>query len=93
MTRALVLGDQRVASIMTCRKDIVTLEIDMSTDDIKRSIASELHDTYPVLDENHEEIKGTVSLKDLILTLDSHDFELNKVLSPGTFIPERHECI
>lgn len=88
MTRALVLGDQRVASIMTCRKDIVTLDIDMSIDDIKRSIASELHDTYPVLDDNHEEIKGTVSLKDLILTLDSPDFELNKVLSPGTFIPE-----
>lgn len=88
MTRALVLGDQRVASIMTCRKDIVTLDIDMSIDDIKRSIASELHDTYPVLDNNHEEIKGTVSLKDLILTLDSRDFELNKVLSPGTFIPE-----
>ena len=33
-------------------------------------LAHELHDSYPVLDGDHEDVKGVVSLKDLILTLD-----------------------
>lgn len=88
MNRALVMGDLRVASIMTCRKEIVTVDIDMTAAQVKEVLAHELHDSYPVLDGDHEDVKGVVSLKDLILTLDEPDFMLADVVMAGTFIPE-----
>lgn len=88
MTRALVLGDQRVASIMTCRKDVVSLTADMTPQQIKEIVASELHDTYPVLDRKRESVRGTVSLKKLIFTLDNDTFSLADAMSQGTFVPE-----
>lgn len=88
MTRALVLGDQRVSSIMTCRNDVAVLDAGMSPDMIREHIAAELHDTYPVINGNRDNIIGSVSLKDLILTLDNDDFDLAAVTTPGTFIPE-----
>ncbi|MDE6529036.1 MAG: hemolysin family protein, partial [Muribaculaceae bacterium] len=89
MTRALVLGDQRVSSVMTSRKDVATLNISMTAAEIKTQLAEELHDSYPVFDgDEHEEVRGMVSLKDLILTLDKPGFSLGKVMTPGVFIPE-----
>ena len=58
---------------MTCRKEIVTVDIDMTAAQVKEVLAHELHDSYPVLDGDHEDVKGVVSLKDLILTLDEPD--------------------
>lgn len=76
MTRALVLGDQRVSSVMTSRKDVVAFNIGMTADEIKEELAAELHDSYPVFDSEREEVRGVVSLKDLILTLDKPGFQL-----------------
>ena len=63
MTRALVLGDQRVSSVMTSRKDVVAFNIGMTADEIKEELAAELHDSYPVFDSEREEVRGVVSLK------------------------------
>ena len=88
MTRALVLGDQRVSSVMTSRKDVVAFNIGTTADEIKEELAAELHDSYPVFDSEREEVRGVVSLKDLILTLDKPGFQLERVMTPGVFIPE-----
>lgn len=88
MTRALVLGVQRVSSVMTSRKDVVAFNIGMTADEIKEELAAELHDSYPVFDSEREEVRGVVSLKDLILTLDKPGFQLERVMTPGVFIPE-----
>lgn len=88
MTRALVLGDQRVSSVMTSRKEVAALDLDMTAAEIKAQLAAELHDSYPVFDTEHEEVKGMVSLKDLILTLDRPEFRLADVITQGVFIPE-----
>ncbi len=88
MTRALVLGDQRVSSVMTSRKDVVAFNIGMTADEIKEELAAELHDSYPVFDSEREEVRGVVSLKDLILTLDKPGFQLERVMTQGVFIPE-----
>lgn len=58
MTRALVLGDQRVSSVMTSRKDVVAFNIGMTADEIKEELAAELHDSYPVFDSEREEVRG-----------------------------------
>lgn len=88
MTRALVLGDQRVSSVMTSRKDVMAFDLGMTPDEIKAILATELHDSYPVFDTEREEVKGMVSLKDLILTLDKPGFRISQVMTAGIFIPE-----
>lgn len=86
--RVLVLGDLRVASIMTARKDIDFMDINMTAQEIRNIIADDIHDAYPVIDGDIDDIKGVVRLKDLILTLDKPDFNLATVIKPATFIPE-----
>lgn len=89
MERALVLGDRRVSSIMTPKIDVVALRMSMSADEIKRHIADELHDSYPVYcDKESKEICGVVSLKNLIFTIDSPDFSLSRVVHKATYFPE-----
>lgn len=88
MNRTLMLGDQRVASIMTPLKDLMTLSTDMTVDEIKEHLSAELHDSYPVIDSDTEEVVGIISLKNLIFKLDAPSFELKPLIHPATFIPE-----
>ncbi len=88
MERVLVLGDQRVASIMTPRKDIVCLDVSMDPFQIKEVLTEELHDAYPVINGTLDEYCGMVSLKDLILTLQTNNFNLKSVMKTAIFFPE-----
>lgn len=88
MERALVLGDSRVGAIMTCRKDVGYLTVDMDEEAIRLVLAEDLHSSYPVFDRRKEEIRGVVSLKRLILSLGKPGFDLAGELSPGMSLPE-----
>ena len=88
MERALVLGDCRIEAIMTSRKDVACLTVGMDEEKIRKVLADELHSTYPVFDDDREEICGVVSLKQLILTLGQPDFNISRQLSSGLSIPE-----
>lgn len=88
MERALVLGDLRVESIMTVRGDVATLSVNMTYDDVMRQISQELHSSYPVYDASKSEIVGVVSLKQLILSLNSKNFNLSDSVTPGIYVPE-----
>lgn len=88
MNRTLMLGDQSVSSIMTSRKQIVALSIDMDADEIIERISSELHDSYPVMNEEGDNTIGAVSLKDLIFKLQEPGFKLADAVTPAIFIPE-----
>mgnify|MGYP001122638105 CR=1 FL=1 len=88
MERALVLGDCRIEAIMTNRKDVVSLSVDMDVAAIKGVLAEELHSSYPVFDKKREDICGVISLKKLILTLGNKDFSIGHELSAPLFLPE-----
>ena len=88
MERALVLGDLRVESIMTVRGDVVTLSVNMTSDDVMHRISQELHSSYPVYDTSKSEIIGVVSLKQLILSLNNENFNLSDSVTPGIYVPE-----
>lgn len=88
MERVLVLGDQRVSSIMTLRKDLICMDIAMTPAQIKELITKDLHDVYPVTDSNIDNLRGMVGLKDLILTLQEPHFCLQQVMRPALFFPE-----
>ncbi len=86
--RVFVLGDQRVSSIMTCRKDIVCLDISMTAQEVRTVIAEELHEAYPVIDGDMDDVRGFVTLKELILNLNKTDFNLDSVIIPAVYFPE-----
>lgn len=88
MERALVLGDLRVVSIMTVRSEVACLSENMTSEDVKRLLSQELHSSYPVYDSLRSEIIGIVSLKQLILSLNSQNFNLHDIIIPGLYVPE-----
>ena len=88
MERALVMGDSRIDAIMTSRKDVASLTVGMDVENIRKVIANDLHSSYPVFDCDNKEICGVVSLKRLILTLDSPGFDIEKELTSGLCLPD-----
>ena len=88
MERALVLGDCRIDSIMTSRKDVISLKVGMDSDTVRSILSENLHSTYPVFNDDKESVCGIVSLKQLILMLGQEQFFIGKELSPGLFLPE-----
>ena len=88
MERVFLMGDHKVSSIMTHRSDITYLDINATPKEIHKVLADNLHDKYPVVDQSLDNIRGIVSLKDLILRLNDEDFHLEKVIRPA---PAFHE--
>ncbi len=86
--RVLVLGDQDVESIMTHRKDVKFLDIDMDADEVKAVMDEQIYDAYPVMDGKSDDICGVVSLKELIKGLWKPDFNLRSILHEPVFYPE-----
>lgn len=64
--RVFLMGDLKVSSIMTHRKDICWIDINSPHSEIKEILSRELHDNYPVADGSLDKIIGIVSLKELI---------------------------
>ena len=88
MFRALVMGDEKVNSIMTPRIDIVSLDLGMDVAQIKEAVRDSMHSAYPVYDAAHEGVVGIVYLKDLVFELCDSGFSLSEVVRPGVFMPE-----
>lgn len=88
MERALVMGDSRIEAIMTSRKDVVALTVDMSESKIREILKEHLYSSYPVYDKERVEVCGVISLKRLILSLGSADFNIGREVSPGMCLPD-----
>ncbi len=86
--RVFVMGDLKVSSIMTHRKDIVTLDVRMGTEEIREIICRNLYQSYPVVDRDMENVKGVITLKALILSLDYEDFSLKDEMATPLYLPE-----
>lgn len=88
MERALVMGDQRVGQLMTYRSEVVTLDVHMTRDDVKQVLAEEPYTSYPVIDGSMDNVCGYVLLKDIILMLDSGEFDLRQKLQKPVYFHE-----
>jgi putative hemolysin len=88
MERVLILGDRKVVSLMTNRNDLVFLGLNQSRENIEKIVSEELHSMYPVYDQNPDNLKGVVLLKDLFLNVNKADFELKKYLREPVYLSE-----
>lgn len=88
MERAMIMGDQTVDHLMTYRTEIVTLNIDMTSEEVENVIHDSPYANYPVIDGNIENICGYVSLKDLVMQLGKPNFSLKTNLQKPLYFPE-----
>lgn len=86
--RVFSLGDRDVDSIMTHRTDLVALNINDNKAVIREKVIANMHNLYPVVSNNPDDILGVVSLKDLFAHIDAPNFSLRKLLVPAQFLPE-----
>ena len=80
-----------VTDVMTPRRDMVSLDINASYEEVKRLAFTERYSRYPVYEDNIDRIVGTIHLKDL-LTVDENEtkqnFQLKDLLRKPYFAPE-----
>jgi putative hemolysin len=88
--RVFHLGDRNITSLMTHRSDIVWMDVDCKVADIKQKMREVVHTNYPVCEGVIDNIKGIVSIKDIMLAND--DTLLRDLMKPGLFVPENNSA-
>lgn len=88
--RVFHLGDRNITSLMTHRSDIIWLDINLMVDDIHNLPDEKIHSIYPVCDGTIDNIKGIVSLKNIIKA--KPGTILKNVMTPGFYVPENNSA-
>ena len=85
----LSFGDKKVASIMTPRSDIVSVEQDATLKELKKIITADGHTRIPVFKNDFDNIVGFVHSKDLAKFScgEDQDFSLIKIMRKILFVP------
>ncbi|MGF7232414.1 hemolysin family protein [Arachidicoccus sp.] len=79
----------RVRDILTHRKDIVALDIDVSFDEIVKTVVEEGYSRYPVYRETLNDLVGILTIKDILQFVNAgKSGEIKKILRPVFYIPD-----
>ena len=84
-------GGTLVREVMTPRPDIVAIREDAKIGDLLNLFREQEYSRFPVFRENLDNIVGFVFVKDLIQLIDQsipNDAPIDRLLRPGTFVPE-----
>ncbi len=86
--RVFHLGDRNITSLMTHRSDIMWVDIHARVGDIKQKLHEVVHSTYPVCQGAIDQIKGIITIKDVLLASDD-DLVVN-LMKPAMYVPENN---
>ncbi|MDO8577211.1 MAG: hemolysin family protein [Candidatus Daviesbacteria bacterium] len=87
--RTLQLGDKKVNTLMTPRKEVVWLDIDSSFKALRNKIAKNSHSHFPVCRDTLDKVLGVVRTEDILANfLIEEKIDLKKFLHKPLFIPE-----
>ena len=82
-------GDETVKEVMTGRQDIVGIEIRTSYADVLKSIVENNYSRIPVYQDNGDNIRGVLYIKDLLPHLSKPaTFRWQSLIRPPYFVPE-----
>jgi putative hemolysin len=88
--RVFHLGDRNITSLMTHRSDIIWLDINLTVEDINKMPEEKIHSIYPVCDGAIDNIRGIVSLKNIVKA--KAGTVLKDVMTPALFVPENNSA-
>ena len=84
--RVFSLGDRTVNTIMTHRNDIVSIDLDMTHEEMFQIVCENLYQVYPITrNRTLDDIVGVVYLKDLFGKVQNHSFNLRDVIRPAQY--------
>lgn len=82
-------GDETVKEIMTSRKDVVDIEIKSPFSKVIKCIVENNYSRIPVYQDNSDNIRGVLYIKDLLLHIGKPDtFRWQSLIRPPYFVPE-----
>ena len=82
-------GDETAKEIMTSRQDIVDVDIRSSYQEVLDCIVKNNYSRIPVYQDNDDNIRGVLYIKDLLPHLSkSADFRWQSLMRPPYFVPE-----
>lgn len=90
MLRGIIrFGDETAKEIMTSRQDIVDIDIRCSYQDVLACIVDNNYSRIPVYQENDDNIRGVLYIKDLLPHLSKGvNFRWQSLIRPPYFVPE-----
>jgi len=89
VSNVLRLDEQRVAAIMTPRKDIIALDVDDPLEDNLKIVRGSVFTRYPVVKGGFENVLGIVQAKDLLhRLLEDKSVKLTESVRPPLYVPE-----
>jgi putative hemolysin len=87
--RVFHLGDRKVSSLMTHHSDLVWFDANETPEEIREKIREDLHSVYPFCEDDLDNVRGVIYVKDLVLdNISDVAFDLNKHLKPAQFVLE-----
>ena len=87
--RVFALGDLKVSTIMTLRADIVWLDLEMSEQEIRETIESNIFEEYPVVEDDLDHVVGVLSLKEYVLNIGKEGgLDLKKMMKEPEYFHE-----
>jgi putative hemolysin len=92
--RTLKLGDKRIPTLMTSRKEITWFDIDSKFKTIRNKIMKSPHAYYPVCRDNLDKVIGVVRAEDMLRSfLSEEKIALKTFLLKPLFIPESMDAL
>lgn len=86
--RVFRLGDLCVDSIMTHKSEMAWLDISMDAEEVRKVLKKDLYEVYPVADGDLDNVKGIITLKDLVLGLEDPEFSIERYIRPAMYFYE-----
>ncbi|MDR0793056.1 MAG: hemolysin family protein, partial [Chitinophagaceae bacterium] len=81
--------DRRLKDVYTHRKDVVAIDINASFEKIVHTVVKEGYSRYPVYEESEDDLKGILSMKDILpYILEKKETDIRALLRPVVYVPE-----
>lgn len=88
LRRIVTFGSIDVKEIMKPRIDVVLADLDYSFNKVKSLIIESGYSRIPVFEENPDNIKGVLLIKDLLKHIDDDDYRWQDNMKAPMFVPE-----
>ncbi len=88
LERIVTFGSIDVKEVMKPRVDVVAADINFSFNKLKSLIIDSGFSRIPIYEENHDNIKGVLLIKDLLANIDIENYEWQKHINSPLYVPE-----
>ncbi len=86
--RVFHLGDRNITSLMTHRSDIIWIDVNDTVQKVKTELGETIHSFYPVCEDQIDNIKGIISVKELLVS--HNEATISKLMKPAMYVPENN---